>query len=256
MATRTTSVDRRILQHLIQAVPEDLPDEVIKAHLKQAALSHNLISELLRVNPGSVDKEAFMRALAGRDLIIKRFADPNILERVQALGGQFTQARMTEVPAGETLESLRRDYVIKFRTDWHFKQLDRGERLYITPSIGSQVVYLPNLVEGSLFCSFFTVDKDRKSVDEILASLPKVEGLTWIVGNTTTICRVLANHWNRTYEYLLPNTYTWTTDTWSREYALGNLYVGFFDRVVCVSYCGPWGARGDLGLFVLGVPQT
>lgn len=259
MATRTTSMDRRMAIHVIQAIPE-VPEEVIKTHLKQAELSHNLIKELLQADPARVDKEAFRRAIRGKvqtqSTKIRQFT-PGVLGRVRALGGQFAQARMTEVPGGETLESQRWDEVIKFWTDWHFNP-EEAERLTVASSIGSEVIYLTDLVEGSLCCTYDKVDSDRKSVEEILASLPQVEGLRWIVGNMSTVNRVLANRLKETGEYLLPGVYTWTTDKYKRSKYGGllGLLVGYFgSHGVLVNYLRPGYWLGDVGVFVLGVPE-
>ncbi len=188
---------------------------------------------------------------------------PGTLEFVQALGGQFAQAWLTSVPGGETLGSQRKSQVIKFRTNWHF-DAEEEDRLTIEPSLGSQVIYLPGLVEGSLNCTFNKIE-GRDSVQDILDRLPNVAGVRWIVGNLSKVCRVLANHLKNTRldggQHLLPNVYTWTMDRykWSDSDdeggGLSRLIVGSFDDDgVHVSDCRPGVGSGFIGLFVLGVP--
>lgn len=253
MESRTTSIDRRMVQHIIPAVPGDVTEEVIKSHLGNRAHSHNLIRELLRTDPMLVDFEAF-RAVLRRGAT--EFSDPGILEQVRSLGDQFANARMTTIPGGESFDEQRNRKVIKFRTDWHFKREER-ERLTIESSIASQVIYLPNLVEGSISCTYDkTEEEGGLCVADVLASLPKVSGIHWIVGNPPTVTRVLANHLKETEEYLLPGFYTWTTGEYqSKEYGLDRLVVGYFDAdSVSVSSMEPGDWDGDSGLFVLGVP--
>ncbi len=181
MATRTTLVDRRMVTHIIQAVPSDIPEAVIKSHLGNAALSHRLIAALLGVDPTLVDLDLFEKALHTRS--IREFA-PGVLDSVRSHGGQFASARMATVTGGQTLES-QRDRVIKFWTDWHFKP-EEVARLTLELSIASQVIYLQGLVEGSLGCTYDKVD-DNRCVEEILGQLPQIDGLRWIVGNTATV---------------------------------------------------------------------
>lgn len=256
MDSRTTStVDRRLVEHVVRAVPGDVTQEVIKAHLDNGARSHNLIRQLLKTNPELVDFEAFLAVLKRG---VKEFTSPDVLEQIRALGGQFTDARLTTVPGGETFDDQRNRKVIKFWTDWHFKKEERP-RLTVVPSIASQVIYLPNLVEGSLRCTYDKTDEvGRLCVAEVLASLPKVGGLRWIVGNAPTINRVLANHLKETGIYLLPSVWTWATDSYeSLEYGLFRLIVGHFDdRGVDVHGMRPGGWLGYTGVFVLGVPDA
>lgn len=226
--------------------------EGTQAHLEHRARSHKLIRALLRADPMRVDEKELMRVLAGglADLEIKRFGDQTILDRVRKLGGQFAQARMTEVVGGETLVSQRDNDVIKFWTDWHFEPEEEA-RLTVGSSIASQVIYLPDLVEGSLNCTSIQVE-GKKSVAEIIASLPEVAGLRWIVGNTPTINGVLANHLKETGVYLLLGRYTWTTDEYDGLYLL---FVGRFDTDgVGVLDLRPGYSDGNTGLFILGVP--
>lgn len=164
---------------------------------------------------------------------------------------------MTTVPGGETLES-QRDRVIKFWSDWHWK-LEEAKRLTVGPSIPSQVIYLQDLVEDSLGCTYDkTEEEERRNVQEILDSLPRVQGLRWILGNVPTVNRVLANHLRETGVYLLPAVFTLTTDTYEDlSVGLGRLLVGRFlsGRGVGVALLGPGGSRGIVGAFVLGVPE-
>lgn len=250
MKIRTTLVDRRLAALFFDGMPGNIPEETANRHLRNKAPFHRVEEALFRADLTKVDVEAVIRLLQPGPASEIRFA-PGVLDRVQALGGQFAQARMTEVPGGETLESQRRDEIIKFWTGWHF-ETEEVERLTVASSIGSEVVYLTDLVEGSLRFSYDKVDSDRKSVEEILASLPQVEGLRWIIGNTPTINRVLANHLRETGEYLLPGVCTWTTD----EYGLRALLVGLFgsDGVV-VDYLRPGFWYVGVGVFVLGVPE-
>ena len=251
---RTTSVDRRLVIHVAQAIPEDVPEEVIKAHLQEAALSHRLIRGLLSVDPAMVNEEVFFQVLGGK---IREFKDPNsVLERIHALGGLFAQARLTTVPGGETLGS-QRDRVIVFWTDWHWKD-DERVRLTVAPSIASQVVYLEGLVEGSLGCTYDkTEEEGRKYVQGILDSLPKVKGLRWTLGNTPTVNRILANHLKETGKYLLPYVYTWTTDEYENKTSgLCRLVAGVFHSLgVFVRRLRPCESNDFVGLFVLGVPE-
>ncbi len=256
-ARTTSSVDRRLVQHLVQAIPGTVDENAIKAHLNNAARSHLLIAELVQADPKRVNLQQFRQALLGgraADLKVKKFASADVLVRVRSLGGQFANAQVTDVPGGETLES-QRDSVIRFWTNWHWKP-EEVERLQVEPSIASQVVYLPNLVEDSLGCTYDKVpESGHKSVEEVIAELPKVSGLRWIVGNTPTFNRVLANHLE-TGEYLLRGVYTWTTDSYqSEEYGFGRLLAGDLGLDgVHVSDMGPGRSAGRVGLFVLGVP--
>lgn len=262
--TRTTSVDRRLVVHVAQAVPGDVPEEVIKAHLREAALSHRLIQELLRADPTLVDQKSFSRVLRGEiwpivpHMPIKEFR-PGILDDVRALGGQFEGTHLTAVPGDETLELQRDDRVINFWTDWHFKlKPDDKWRLRVFPTIASQVIYLPSLVENSLGCTYDkTEEEGKKHVQEILDSLPRVEGLRWIVGSTPTVNRVLANHLKETGAYLLSGVYTWTTDTYedTRD-GLRRLVVGRFDSSgVRVDFLRSGESPDAVGVFALGVPE-
>lgn len=262
--SRTPFVDRRLVTHLIDAIAVGIPEEAVKAHLRSRAPSHRLIQELLRADPTLVDQKSFSRVLRGEvwpivpHMPIKEFR-PGILDDVRALGGQFEGTHLTAVPGDETLELQRDDRVILFRTDWHFKLKPEDKwRLRVFPTIASQVIYLEDLVEGSLGCTYDKTEKEGiKAVQEILDSLPKVEGLKWIVGNTPTINRVLANHLKETGNHLLPGLYTWTTDTYeSEEYGLSRLIAGGFSSDgVSVSRLSPGGSFGLVGLFVLGVPE-
>lgn len=180
-----------------------------------------------------------------------------VLEVVRAFGGQFEAARLTTVPGGDLLESQRDDKIIKFWTGWHFETRKPEEKLTVEPSIASEVIYLPNLVEGSLGCTYDLVD-GKTNVVGILALLPKVRGLRWIIGNVPTVNRVIANHLQVTEgkEYLLPRTYTWTTDTFeSPEYGLRRLVAGrFLPFGVRVDGLRPFRSLGAVGVFALGVP--
>ena len=190
--------------------------------------------------------------------LVKTF-QPEVLDAVRACGGQFESARLTTVPGGDLLESQRDNKVSKFRTDWHFKPLNKGAKLTVTPSIASEVIYLPKLVEGSLGCTYDKMDGGNKpTVTDILDSLPKVEGLRWIIGNTPTVNRVLANRLQKTdgQKYLLRGVYTWLTDTYeSTEYGLRRLIVGSFDpHGVNVDSLRPFWSDDVVGVFALGVP--
>src|SRR3989344_3602550 len=187
------------------------------------------------------------------------YFQPGVLDAVRACGGQFEAARLTTIPGGETLKSQRDGKIIKFWTDWHFKKLKSEEKLTVEPSIASEAIYLPNIVEGSLRCTYDrTEGQERLCVEDIIGSLPKVEGLRWIIGNTSSINRVLANHSQKTMgqEYLLRGVCTWTTDTFeSPEYGRTLLIVGSYAPVgVDVSPLEPFVSMDDVGLFVLGVP--
>lgn len=255
MESRTTSlVDRRLLELVVPAIPGDVSEEVIKAHLADRARSHNLIRELLRTNPNLVDLEAYL-ALLRRG--VSEFKDPGVLEQVRGLGGQFREARLTSVSGGETFDDQRNHKVVKFWTDWQWKREER-KRLTIGLSIASQVIYLPTLVEGSLRCTYDkTEEEGRLYLEEILAQLPKVAGLRWIVGNPPTVTRVLANHLRETGEHLLTNLYTWTTGGYQNpQYGLRRLVVGCFDADgVYVDHLRPVDWHDFVGLFVLGVPE-
>ncbi|HEX7456394.1 MAG TPA: hypothetical protein VF303_02925 [Candidatus Nanoarchaeia archaeon] len=186
---------------------------------------------------------------------IKRFEQPEeILAKVLSFGDQFETARLTVIPGGETLESQRDNGVIGFRSNWHFNP-EEIARLSVSPSIGSEVIYLADLIEGSLDCTYDKVD-ERDHVEAILDRLPKVEGLQWIVGNTTSINRVLANHLEETGVELLPTVYTRASDTYNHPtYGLRRLFVGrLCSRRVRVDYLPPSRSDGSVGLFVLGVP--
>lgn len=251
MATRTTLVDRRLAVLVFEGIPGDILEETKNRHLRNKALFHRVEEALLRADLTNVDLEAVIWLLQSSQ--IRRFAR-GVLDRVRSLGGQFAQARMTEVPGDETLESQNRDKVVKFRTFWHFDPEEQA-RLRVVPSLASQVIYLPDLVEGSLECSFDKVEDERLSVWEILDSLPKVEGLRWIVGNSPTINRVLVNHLKEAGEHLLPMLQTWTVDKYS-QYGLNHLIVGRFGSYSVDLNClwpDSWG--GLIGLFVLGVPE-
>lgn len=256
VSARTTLVDRRLATLVFEGIAGDIPEETIKRHSGNKAPFHRVEEALLRADLTRVDLGAVIRLLQPTELSneIRRFA-PGVLDAVRALGGQFAGARMTEVPGGETLGSQRRNDVIRFRTDLYFSKR-RQMDLQLTSSQASQVIYLPNLVEGSLGCTFDKGNLELVSVEELLGSLPKVEGLRWICGNAPTICRVLANHLKETTdEYLLKSVCTWTTEEYKYPRGLFRLLVGFFDsRDVFVSLLGPERWPVDVGLFVLGVP--
>ncbi len=248
---RTTQVDRRLASMLLEGIPGDIPEGTIRRHLGNKALFHRGLGALLRADLTKVHLEAVIRLLQEE---MRQFA-PGVLDRVRALGGQFAKARMTEVPDGETLESQRRDEVIKFWTDWHFDPTE-ARRLKVAPSIESQVIYLPDLVESSLNCNFDKAEEGRLSVQEILDSLPRVEGLRWIVGSASTVNRVLANHLKEKDEYLLPHVNTWTTDEYVSPGGRHRLIVGDFSSVgVDVFSLRPGRWNDNIGLFVLGVPE-
>lgn len=258
MSARTTLVDRRLAVLLFEGIAEDIPEETTRRHLRNKALFHKVEEALLRADLTGVDLEAVIRLLRPPTELsseIRRFGS-SVLDSVRALGGQFAKARMTEVPGGETLESQRRSGVIKFFTDWHFEAEEQA-RLQVAPSLASQVIYLPHLLEGSRRCTFEKVEDGRLSVQEVLDSLPKVEGLRWIIGNTPTINRILANHLEETGWYLLPTTSTWTTDGYEHpKYGLGRLLVcRFGSGGVDVSRLRPEFWFDGVGLFVLGVPE-
>ena len=128
----------------------------------------------------------------------------------------------------------------------------------MTPSIASEVIYLSSVVDGSLGCTYEPMEGDKPNVQEVLDTLPKVEGLQWIVGNTPTVLRVLANHLQETdgREYLLRGIYTWTTDAYeSPSHGLERLIAGLFaPDGVLVSYLGPFESGDSVGVFALGVP--
>lgn len=182
---------------------------------------------------------------------------PEVLERVRALGGQFSGARLTAIPGGETLVSQRDTEVIKFQTAWPFLP-EEAVRLSVAPSIGSEVVYLESLVEGSMRCTYNKVVKGQLSVQEVLDGLPQVEGLRWIVGNTPTVNRILANHLTETGKYLLPSAYTWTSDSYQSSLSgLCRLLVGYYNNHgvgVSTLWIESW--LNGIGLFVLGVPAA
>lgn len=182
-----------------------------------------------------------------------------VLDAVRSLGGQFEAARLTTVPGGDTLESQWDKRVIKFWNDWFFQKMKPEQKLTVEASIASEVIYLPNIIEGSLGCTYDKVEGGNKqSVEEILDSLPKVEGLRWIIGNVPTVNRILANHLQETdgKEYLLSGVWTWTTDTYeSPDYGLLRLIAGSFrSGGVTVDLLRPFRSHDDVGVFVLGVP--
>lgn len=239
---------------LIQGVPDDLAPERVRDHIGSGkGRLHEAMGLILRANLSQVDLTV-LRAFLQEHEVVKRF-QPGVLDEVQALGGQFARAQMTTILAGETLDSQRGNKVIKFWTDWRF-QSDEKERLSIAPSVGSEVVYLPRLLEDSLGCTFDKVEKKRSSVQEILDTLPKVDGVRWIVGNAPTINRVLANHHAATGEYLLSGGYTWTTDIYQSPHSgQCRLFVGRFYLSgvgVFIHQSSFWDRF--IGLFVLGVP--
>ncbi len=178
-----------------------------------------------------------------------------VLETVKELGGQFARARLTQVPGGKTPNSQRNQ--IKFWTTYR-RESDVAEKLN-GPAVGSEVIYLPRLVENSASSTCYKVNNGRVCVQDILNRLPEVEGLRWIVGNLATVCRVLANHRKATRRHLLPNVYTWTTDNYKLSEGLGGAI-----EVWIVGECSPDGVGvityplrhwdDDIGLFVLGVP--
>lgn len=189
-------------------------------------------------------------------LAVKTFQS-GVLDAVRACGGQFEAARVTTVPGGEVLKSQRDNKVIKFWNDWFFQKMKPEQKLSVAPSIGSEVIYLPNVIEGSLGCTYDQVE-GKQNVEDVLDSLPKVEGLRWIIGNTPSVNRVLANHLQETdgQEYLLQGVWTWTTDTYeSPDYGLERLLAGGFDgNGVDVDDLVSFGSSGFVGVFVLGVP--
>lgn len=258
MSNTDTLVSRRLLSLVTTGVPGGVPEDVIKQNQNHAALFHRAIAELCGSDISLVDMSLLSKVLQGGRISValrtKKFRR-GVLAAVRSLGGQFAQARMTEIVGGETLVSQRDNDVIRFWNNWHFNPEEEA-RLTVGSSISSQVIYLPDLVKDSLNCSSVQVE-GKKSVAEIIASLPKVEGLRWIVGNTPTINRVLANHLKETNVYLLQGRYTWTTDEYnSVEYGLRLLIVGVFhSRRVNVNALPPVGSDVVLGLFILGVPK-
>lgn len=241
-SARTPFVDRRLVSHLVDAIPGDLESGVVKAHLNNAALSHRLIQKLLKVDPTQVDIEMFSRAL-GPQGDIKRFSS-DVLDHVRAMGGQFACARLIEVLGGETKSQLD-----------HFVRIFDSDELMKLASINSQVIYIPTLVEGSLGCTW------NEAVEKIIKNLNtrySVEGLRWVMPSAPTVNRVLVAHFEQTGEYLLRNVYTWTIDEHKCFRRYGGpcmLTIGFFrQRRVSVSHMAPgcWGH--GVGLFVLGVP--
>lgn len=199
---------------------------------------------------------------------ISQFA-PGVLNAVRALGGQFAQARMTEVPGGETFESQYRDRITEFEHIRHnYGYVELFSELSIATSLASQVIYLPGLVKGSLDCTYGKFKGGWPSVEKVFDSLPKVEGLRWIVGNIPTIIRVMANHQKETGEYLLHHVYTWTAETagfrlfFLKRDKPGYLIVGnlgcFAGVDISIRSLDPadWSLLSHVGLFVLGVPEV
>lgn len=186
-----------------------------------------------------------------------------VLDRVAVLGRQFAGAQMTTVFPGETL-GIQYDYsIVKFAHNVRFTDGEpdfRGpyesEKATTQPTIGSEVVYLPDVVYGSLGCTFEEV-KDKTSVQKVLNSLPKVEGLKWTVGNAASICRVLADL-AKTGRHLLYTSYTWTTDTavYQSPYKLRLVVGGHGENGVHIQARSPRESIGYVGLFVLGVPSS
>lgn len=239
---------------LLQGVPDDLAPERVRGHIgKGKGKLHEALRLVLQADLSHVDMEVMRSILEGALPVQVAHFQPEVLERVRALGGQFADAHLTTVAGGQTLLSQRDDKVIKFWTDWQFSS-EETSRLSVAPSIGSEVVYHKNLVEGSFGCTYDKVE-GRLSVQDILAGLPQVEGLRWIVGNAPTVNQVLTNHLQATGEYLLP-AYTWTSDSYqSPHYGLCRLLVGHFNHDgICVYSLGPDYWFINVGLFVLGVP--
>lgn len=184
----------------------------------------------------------------------RRF-ETGVLEAVQGHGGQYAQARLTTIPGGETFDS-QKNRVIKFWTTWPFGAKER-KCLTMEPSLSSEVIYLPKLVEGSLNCTYDEVE-GRPCVRDICDRLPAVSGLRWIVGSPPpTVTRVLANHLKETGEHMLPDAYTWTDGIYQPDGgSLGRLIVGcFHDGGVFVDDCPPGLGLGRIGLLALGVPS-
>lgn len=263
MGTQTAQLTagqmKELVSALVEGVPAFLTPQQAQSLIGNKSYLHEWLQFILAGNiwdgigPGTLRVDDILKFAQEHRGAVRRFA-PGVLESVRALSGQFEQARMTTVPSGETLEFQRSNKVIKFWTDWHFKPLER-ERLVVSSTLGSEVIYLPGVVEGSLRCTFDKVE-GRDCVQDILDCLPNVEGLRWIVGNLPTINRILANHLRGTGEYLLPDVYTWTDGIYmSPSYGLRRLVVGNFDSGgVDVNTYRP-DSWGDVGLFVLGVPQ-
>lgn len=245
MATQTAlTIDqlKELAAAITQGIPTDLPADRAQALIGKKKELH----ERIRLALTSLQWPPILAP-------DRKFA-PGVLDLVQALGGQFAAARLTTTPVGDTLPSQRDQGVIKFRTDWHWKSEEK-ERLSISPSVGTEVIYLTDLLEDSLGCTFETVE-GVKSMQAILQSLPQVPNLRWVVSSTPTINRVLANHLQETGQYLLPTVYTWTTDTYQYPgEALNLLLVGFLvSGGVGVIRQHPQYGLGNIGLFVLGVP--
>ena len=169
----------------------------------------------------------------------------DLLKQVQALGGQFEDARSMNIPSGCTFKSLKEDKVIKFLSDWIFEE----DNLTIKETKEQEVIYLPNLVEDSS-------GKAYNNLEQFLTTLPKIDGLKWIIPTSSQVCYVLGKHYKEHKEYLLKDYWTWTTDTYKYSGGLGRLLVGLFrGSGIGVSYHDPDGWLDNVGLFVLGVPS-
>ena len=115
----------------------------------------------------------------------------DLLKQVQALGGQFEDARSMNIPSGCTFKSLKEDKVIKFLSDWIFEE----DNLTIKETKEQEVIYLPNLVEDSS-------GKAYNNLEQFLTTLPKIDGLKWIIPTSSQVCYVLGKHYKEHKEYL------------------------------------------------------
>src|SRR3990167_11105733 len=122
----------------------------------------------------------------------------DLLKQVQALGGQFEDARSMNIPSGCTFKSLKEDKVIKFLSDWIFEE----DNLTIKETKEQEVVYLPNLVEDSS-------GKAYNNLEQFLTTLPKIDGLKWIIPTSSQVCYVLGKHYKEHKEYLLKDCCTY-----------------------------------------------
>lgn len=180
----------------------------------------------------------------------KRF-DIDTLEKVKALGGQFARAQLMVTPGGETLVSQWDIGIFLMQTHFRFANINPEEKLITTASVRGEIIYLPNLLEGSTGCTY-------QAGEEIVAHLPKVGGLRWIIGNAATVSRVLRHHLKESgdTQFLLRNYYTLTTDSYDSEgIGLVHLTVGGYTIAgIDVDALRDEHSSPIVGLLGIGVP--
>lgn len=153
---------------------------------------------------------------------------PGVLDQVQALGGLFNEASLCQL--------------VSERRWWP----------NLEPSWVGEVVCLPTLLRNSYACTVTPVDGHRY-VDQLLAEIPSVLGIKWVMGNVSTcwqIFQILGGKW-------LEDCYTRSTDRvrLPREGRVSLIIGNCDDRRPLVTSMADdsWGS--NVGLWPIGIPN-